>query len=387
MYLTKWEEKALQGEFGEPLRMAMNVLVKVCKALKGEKLIEITHAHVSGISYFNIGDEGLELLQDLAKKKTRVLVYTTANPSSIALIDEFASVYGVDVVVKQRKIVELLIAIGIDNKSFTCVPYKLRVPGYGEHLAWAESSAVIYANSIAGAKTNREGGITALMAAIAGRTCFCGMHIDENRCPTELIEVSFPVNSIALASALGLFIGKVVRGIPYIKAVFRLHGDIRDIAIRSMLSSIASTSSTALALVEGITPGYANINLKGLEKISVDIDDVKDFIGGRCSDAMFLGCPHIDIKEAEELLADIVGQLKGYGIKKVYIAIPSLDLHKLSELNRVIDGIDIVYLPGVCPVVSNLKLAKVYSLSTIHGKAYHYLPKLAGASSCLLNIA
>lgn len=387
MYLTKWEEKALQGEFGEPLRMAMNVLVKVCKALKGEKLIDIAHAHISGISYFNIGDEGLELLQDLARKRARVLVYTTANPSSIAIIDEFASVYGVDVVVKQRNIVESLIAIGIDDKSFTCVPYKLRAPRYGEHLAWAESSAVIYANSIAGAKTNREGGITSLMAAIAGRTCFCGMHINENRRPTELIEVSFPVNSIALASALGLFIGKVIRGIPYIKAVFKLNGVIRNIAIRSMLSSIASTSNTSLALIEGITPDYANADLKGLEKISVGINDVKDFIDGKCSDAMFLGCPHIDIEETEELLADIVGRLKGYGIKKVYIAIPLLGLHKLSELNRVIDGIDIVYLPGVCPVVSDLKLTKIYSISTIHGKAYHYLPKLAGVSSCLLNIA
>ncbi|MEM1644350.1 MAG: aconitase X [Ignisphaera sp.] len=385
--MSKWEEKALQGEFGEPLRIAMNVLAKVCKSLKAKRLIEIVHAHVSGISYFNIGDEGLELLQDLARKGANVTVYTTANPSSIVIAKEFASVYDDDVVVKQRNIVDLLVAMGIDSKSFTCIPYKLRTPGYGEHLAWAESSAVIYANSVFGARTNREGGITSLMAAIAGRTCFCGMHMDENRHPTELIEVKFPINSIALASALGLYIGKVVRGIPYIKATLKLSGVFRDIAIRSMLSSIASTSNISLAFIEGISPDSININPKALEKISVDINEAKYFIGEKCSDELFLGCPHIDIEEAKELLTNIIGNLREFGIKKIYIAIPLLNLYSLSELNKVINGIEVVYLPGVCPIVSNLKLAKIYSLSTIHGKAYYYLPKLAGISSCILNIA
>ncbi|MEM0371486.1 MAG: aconitase X catalytic domain-containing protein [Ignisphaera sp.] len=386
MYLSKWEEKALQGEFGEALQLSMNVLVKVCRALKAEKLVEISHAHVSGVSYFNIGDEGIEFLEDLVKKGAKTSIYTTANPASIAFLDKFRDSYSSEIIVKQRKIIDILMSIGIDRKSFTCIPYKLRMPVLGEHLAWAESSAVIYANSILGAKTNREGGITALMAAIAGRTCFSGMHLDENRCPTETIVIDFPIRSIAEASATGLYIGNAVRGIPYIKMKMYIDEKLKNVALRSFLASLASTSSCPLVLIEGVSPEAQKYVDKhsSLEKISIDFKDVQTFFDSMCSPILYLGCPHIDIDELELILRNSIEVLKILKIEKLYVSVPMYEQEKILKYIGSLEGIEIVYLPGACPVVSDLKNLK--AMSTVHGKARHYIPKTAGASACLVDI-
>lgn len=387
MYLTKWEEKALYGEFGEAISIAMNVLTKVCKALKARSLVEISHAHISGVSYFNIGDEGVEFLEDLVNKDAYVSIYTTLNPSSIASLAMFESIYDNKVTAKQKKIIKLFEKMGVDKKSFTCIPYKLRMPKHGEHLAWAESSAVIYANSVIGAKTNREGSIVSVMAAIAGRTCFCGMHLDEERYPTEIIEVEFPVESIAIASALGLYIGKIAKGIPYIRINIRLREKFREIAIRSMLASVASTSNLALTVIEGISPEAKNINnLASLEKTSIDFNEIERFIESGGQGIMYLGCPHIDLDEAREIINAIIDKLKDKGITKIYASIPLYEVNKLNSLVNSISGVEVVYLPGACLVVSKLNNITNF-VSTIHGKAHHYIPKLTGIQTCLLNIA
>jgi predicted aconitase len=388
MYLTKWEEKALQGEFGEAVQLAMSVIVKVCKALKGVRLVEIAHAHVSGISYFNIGEEGLQLLEDIVNKNAKVCVYTTANPASIAIAEEFKARYSNEIVVKQLRILELLVTMGIDGRSFTCTPYKLRMPKLGEHLAWAESSAVIYANSILGARTNREGGITALMAAITGRTCFSGMHLDEERSPTEVIEVGFPVDSVALASALGLYIGRITRGIPYIKMKLKIRSNLLNVALKSMLSSIASTSSLSLALIENISPEAGKADVKSLDKISIDYREVRDLIESRCAGSLLLGCPHVDAEEIKELLSEVEPKLRSYGIERIYIAVPISEVENMQKfyLPREVQGIEIIYLPGVCPIVSDLRTAGIGIISTPHGKAFHYLPRISGVQACLTNI-
>ena len=213
MYLNRTEEKMLSGEYGEVMRKAIEILVKVGEALGAEKLIEIGHAHISGVSYFNIGDEGLELLRDISREGVKVKVYTTANPYSLAGLGLYKDE---SIVRKQRELIDILIKLGVDRESFTCIPYKLRRPAKGEHLAWAESSAVIYANSILGAYTNRESGITALMAALVGKTYDAGMHRLENRRVEVEVNVEFDVSSILESSLLGLHIGRIVKGIPLI---------------------------------------------------------------------------------------------------------------------------------------------------------------------------
>ncbi len=373
----------------------MRVIVEVGEALGAEKLIPISHAHISGISVHNIGIEGVEFIEEIALKGARVSVYTTANPCSLAYLEKYKDVYGEELYELQQRVVRALSMIGVDSRSYTCIPYVLRRPVIGEHLAWAESSAVIYANSVLGARTNREGGPVALMAAIAGRTYYAGLHIDENRVPRILVKVELDVDSVAMASAIGLYVGEVASEIPLIRARLAADSVMRDVLIKSMLASIATTSSLAMVFLDGITPELRRIRVEisQLEKLSVDLEDIKHYFDEFCSNVLLLGCPHLTMAEIRAIVGepDKVEQLKRLGIEKVIVAIPKLVGLIESDLRNEISryfakrGIELEFLPGVCPVVSDLRSVGLESVSTVHGKAWHYIPRLAGVKACLVN--
>ncbi len=388
MYLDRIDERILNGEYGEAKRLALKILVSIGEALGAEKLIPISHAHISGVSYFNIGDEGLEFLEDMLVKGAKTLVFTTANPYSIAIHESYTKYYSSDIVEKQKKIVDILIRIGVAPNSFTCIPYKIRRPIYGEHVAWAESSAVIYANSILGVYTNRESGVSALMASIIGKTYYAGMHIDENRTPKEYVIVRGNVKTISLASILGLYIGRNSKNIPLIDVSIAVENAVyKELILRNLLASIATTSDLPLAIIKNETPItiYRTIDVNLLERIEVDVEELKLFTEEKCSNTLFLGCPHMMPEEAEFILNTIdFEEIKMLGIEKILIAIPIQNGDKIGKKRR--KGIEIEYIPGVCPVVSNLMTIHINFLATVHGKAHHYIPRLSGIKSCMMNI-
>jgi len=390
MYLSSIEEKMLNGEYGEVVEKAMKVIVKVGETLGAERLVEISHAHVSGVSYFNIGDEGLELLEDLSNRGARVLVYTSANPYSfagLALYKDYS------LLEKQMRIVKSLIKIGIDPNSFTCTPYKLRKPGIGEHLAWAESSAVIYANSVLGARTNRESGLTALMAALIGRTYYADMHKIENRKACEEVVVLFDIDSILIASLLGLYIGKVAQCIPYIRAKYRAESKlIFDLMVRNMLASISATSDLPMAVLEGVTPQHTYV-IERNEIISVNLKELEDMDLKCYSDTMLIGCPHVTLDELKLLLMDRhLDLLKKQGIQRIIVTVPKYVEKHDNEVNALIQrmrekySIEVQILPGSCAVVSNLRFLNFMTIATPHGKALHYLQNLAGVKPCTIHV-
>jgi len=390
MFLSKWEERALQGEYGEALQIAMRFLVNMGEIFGAEKLIEISHAHISGISYFNIGDEGIEFLRDLAKVNATTRTYTTANPYSISL--DLPHKFPRNIVAKQAEIVELLNKIGIDEKSYTCLPYILRRPAPGEHLAWAESSAVIYANSILGARTNREGGISALMAAIAGRTYYSGMHLDEFRKPTEVFIYDGKVDSIAIASLLGIYIGLHTQGIPYIAARSIAK---RDIVLRNLLASIATTSSSPMAFIEGVTKENVDEQyLSSLGRHVITESDLRKY-GSECNaPVLLLGCPHVATEsELNELLTETYNSIKSGKLKanRIIVTIAPTVEFRSSETRNLVDklrsaDVEVLILRG-CTVVTNIKMLNIDSVATPHGKAAYYLEKLWGVKSCISGTA
>jgi len=378
----------LSGEFGEALAVAMKVLVEVGEALGAERLIPVSHAHVSGISIFNIGVSGVELLEKLVSMNARVRVYTTANPYSMAI--EIPQFFDEKIVALQRRVVELLTAMGIDESSFTCIPYALRRPGYGEHLAWAESSAVIYANSVLGARTNREGGIVALLAGIAGRTYEAGMHLDENRRPSLRILVEVPATSIWIASAIGLYVGSVSKDIPFVSMGIDRDPVAARLYLKNFLASVATTSSLPMVFIENVTPERIDEKeLASLERVSIDRKEIENYIEERCSSTLLLGCPHLDLDEVRYVLRKLLTNEVSKFFNHVMIFVPrrfevSDDVRNLIiELKR--RGLEVALFRGCCPVVTDLRNVVVEPLATVHGKARHYIPKLAGVPCCLVN--
>ncbi len=340
MYLTKEEERILSGHAGVELAEAMKIVVKVGEALGAEKLIPISHAHASGISYENIGDPGLEWLKRFRGLKVRV--FSTFNPVGFDL--EKWDLFVDEVFYKkQMEIINVLLSLGF-HKSMTCVPYLLRRPKVGEHLAWGESSAIAYANSVLGAFTNREGGPVALASALIGKTYYSGLHILENRVATT--EIRLPkINDIAEAGAAGLIVGEIIKNeIPLVKG-------LDNFLARHFLAAAAASGSLALAVIDGITPKETYL-LDITEKIDIDRKEIEELISDASEpfDASFHGCPHL--WGPEEVIPCSWNALPGfYDIRGEKI------------------------LKGTCFVVMPLRKTGWKRIVTTSGKAYFYLKK------------
>jgi predicted aconitase len=154
MYLTQEEEQILNGEAGNTLRQAIEILVTLGDIYGAERLIPIKSAQIAGVSYKTIGDAGLEWISDL---QSRVKVPAILNPAGMDLKDWKRLRISPDFAEKQKSIVQAYEKLGISCEC-TCTPYILEgfEVCYGDHLAWSESSAVSYVNSVIGARTNRE---------------------------------------------------------------------------------------------------------------------------------------------------------------------------------------------------------------------------------------
>ena len=346
MYLTKEEEKILEGEEGEAKRLAMEIVVRVGEALGAERLVDVSHAHVSGISYYNIGDPGLEFIEELARLGARFKVFTTFNPVGVVLGPDRIGLNDPKALAKQARILKALLRMGAAYTA-TCTPYRVRKPRPGEHLAWGESSAVAVANTLYAARTNREGGPVALAAAVVGKTYYWGLHLDENRTPNLKVVVERgAVRGEASAGLVGYLIAKynptakpVVYGVPPSERL-----------VISMCAAAAAQGSIAICFVEGASPEFKKASRVGVEdKLVITRGDIEEAAKEvSCAengepDTLFLGCPHYSAEEALTAL----GRAKRW--RRVLIAVPAATWTHYPR--RVRDRATL--LPGTCPVVAD----------------------------------
>ena len=167
MYLTKEEEKILNGEKGEVMGRMFRLLVRLGEIYGADKMIPVKSVQVAGVSYKSIEDPGTEFLDDIASKGAKVKVLTYLNPAGMDLENWEKLGFPKDFAKKQLRIMDAFKRMGIIVTA-TCTPYLAgNLPRFREHIAWSESSAVSFANSVIGARTNREGGPSALAAATA----------------------------------------------------------------------------------------------------------------------------------------------------------------------------------------------------------------------------
>lgn len=373
MYLTKEEERMLSGELGGPAAKAIEVLVRIGEALGAERLIEVSHAHVSGVSYFNIGDFGLEFVEDLSEAGARFSVYTTANPYA-ALADYGGRGFNNSVFSRQARIVEALRRMGV--RSFTCTPYYVRRPQQGEHVAWAESSAVLYANSVLGAMTNREPGVVALFSGIVGRTYLGEAH---RGLPPEarfVVEVERPRDP-SEAGAYGLLVGESLGS--SIPVVYGLEG-CPEAYLKEFLAAFATSSPSHLAILDGVTPGYGRVSTAGAERLAFgrrDIQRLYSEADGCQSPLYLIGCPHLSLEELGEIISKVERVRRG----ELWITVGE---HCGQHL-RVGSVRNLKVLFGGCAVTTRLDLLGVDCVITDSAKALSYLPKLAGVRAFLMS--
>jgi predicted aconitase len=372
MNLTKDEEKMLNGEEGYAARKSMEILVALGDIYGAEQLIKIGSVQVAGVSYHNLGDAGLEFLNELAKDG-RVKVLTTLNPAGMDLENWRQLGISEDFAIKQNLVIDAFRRMGI-IASCTCTPYLIgNLPRYGEHIAWSESSAVTFANSVIGAKTNREGGPSALAAAFVGKTPCYGLHLDENRVPEVHVHVAASLTKISDWGALGYCIGKKAENkIPYITGIHE--GELDE--LKSFCASVVTYGSKPLFYMQGITPG-AGVHQPPREKITIENADLKeayDKINDEATDIdlVCVGCPHCSIKEIAELARLIEG--KKVSAKTEFWVATSRTAKQLADqrgYTLIIEKAGGKFACDTCMAVAPLK-GRFKSLATTSAKGCFY---------------
>ncbi len=368
MFLSKEEERMLRGDYGEAVSEAMKIIVKVGEALSAERLIPVTHAHASGISYGTIGEPGLYWLKSLGDRGAKVRIFSTVNPIGMDIDDPHKIPVGREFYEKQIQVLESLSRMGF-RITVTCTPYYIRSPKVKEHLAWGESSAVAYANSVLGAYTNREGGMLTIAAAIVGRTYYGGMHLDENRVTKYKVTVKGIVDPTEW-SAIGLEVGEIVGGnVPrYINAPGN------ELSVKLMLAASAASGSVALSVIEGLTPN-GTYHIGDEEKIELGRDSIEKYFGNlEDAELIFHGCPHSSLEELEYLNSRIK---EVSGKREVWIA-TSPHVYSLAEGRGTVRELErkgVKVVKGTCSVVTPLEKLGFRRVATTSAKTYFYLKR------------
>lgn len=380
MYLTSEEEAMCNGEYGETIRKSMDILVALGDIYGAEKLVDITSAQVSGVSYKTIGQAGLEYLEDLAKDDKGVATVTsTLNPPGTDLDNWDKFGFPEEFSIKQNQIVDAYGKLGI-TKTCTCTPYLVgNVPRFRDHISWSESSAVAFVNSVIGARTNREGGPGALAAAIVGKTPLYGFHLQENRTADWIIDVETELSG-ADFGALGYIVGQNVGGdVPY----FTLRNTPNNNDLKTLGAALASSGSVALYHIEDVTPEYdvADKN-EASEKITITKEDIlqtreKLTTTDKEADLICLGCPHASLEEIKKV-ADIV---KGKTIKNKLWICTSINVKASADrmgYTKTIENAGGNIVCDTCMVVAPIEDMGFEVIGVNSAKAANYVPSMCG---------
>jgi len=386
MYLSKVEEKILNGESGEVTERLFRLLVRLGDIYGADKMIPVGSVQVAGVSYKSIGDPGTEFLEDMASKKAKVKVLTYLNPAGMDLENWKDYGFPEDFAKNQLRIMDAFRKMGIVVTS-TCTPYLAgNLPRFREHIAWSESSAVSFSNSVIGARTNREGGPSALAAAICGVTPNYGLHLWENRQPSVKINVDVDLDFNSDFGALGWYVGKQVKNKkPYFTGIKNANTD----QLKALGAAMAASGAVALYHVEGLTPEADLVEKKRLETISFGKSELKETYGklnsGKKPDIVILGCPHASLRE----ISTLADKLKGKKLKKPVWICTSRVVKEASErmgYNEIIAKAGGAVIADTCMVVSPIEEMGYKTTGVNSGKAANYLPGFCKQEVCFANI-
>lgn len=283
------------------MKKALELLSALGKIHHAKRLIRVSSAQVSGVSYKTIGDSGIEFLRELAGSGAKARIPATLNPAGVEFGSHSQLEFPDFFVEKQREIVKLYTDMGV-LPSCTCTPYYGgNLPRLGESVAWAESSAVIYANSVLGARSNRESALSALAAAIVGKIPRYGLHLEENRAPTFVVDVAAPMLSEADFAALGYYVGQRFEGVPY----FRVRRKPRGEELKTLGAALA-TGKVSMFHCHRVTPEASLYSTEGLEVVEITPEQISETYRQLNStqdvDIVAVGCPHSSIQEVREVI-------------------------------------------------------------------------------------
>ncbi len=384
--LTDRDQEMLAGEYGQAAEMAMRILMTMAKVYGASHLLDIESAHIDGCLYH--GYSGLEFARRLVDGGAQVIVPTTLNVGAVDLLHPDYFQGSSDVGRFATELMHAYQQMGC-QPIFTCAPYQAtQRPSFGTQIAWAESNAIVFANSVLGARTNRYGDFIDICAAVTGRAPAVGLHLARNRRGQILYRLtSIPDRLLGediLYPILGYLIG--ARSGTKIPVIEGLLPQTTEDQLKALGAAAASSGAVALFHAVGVTPEAPTLadafhNQPPEEIIPVTLDDLRSTLAhlgtvpdGRI-DVVALGSPHFSPDEFAQLMPLLEAYPPDPQIEFIVCTnrLVLTDLKQRGWLEQCLNaGVRVVV--DTCVVVTPIVHARQGILMTNSGKFAHYSP-------------
>jgi predicted aconitase len=389
--LSASDRAMLDGELGEAARLAIRIVADLAGVMDADRLIDVASAHVDGCLYH--GPAGLEFAERLVAGGAAVSVPTTLNTGSLDLLHPELVRETPERANAARRQMDLYAAMGC-RATWTCAPYQLPGrPSLGQHIAWAESNAIVFANSVLGARTNRYGDFIDICAAITGRVPDAGLHREENRRAQLVFRLSGISDRLLEEDVLYPVLGQVV-GREAGNAVVAIEGlplNTTEDRLKALGAAAASSGSVALFHAVGITPEAPTLDVAlGGHRASRTVEITPERLRAARDEltttsredvaAVTLGTPHFSLAEFEALMP----LLDGIRVNPHVDLFISTGRDVLSEVERRgwlphVRAAGARIVTDTCPYITPIMRVKDGPVMTNSAKTAWYAPMNVGA--------
>ena len=388
--LNDKDMEMLRGDCGPATKMAMSILVRMAEVAEAKELLDITGAHIDSTVY--IGDAGLEFAERLARLGAKVSVPTTLNVSG--LDEHHWQEWAVPSEWARQAHRQMLAYQSMGTiPTWTCAPYQTEMkPSFGQQIAWGESNAIVFANSVLGARTERYPDMFDICCAITGRAPAIGLHLTENRAGNLLLQLKDIPEALQHSDdfypVLGHFIGKVsLERIPVINGLNIIPNEDQ---LKALGAAAASSGAVALFHMIGVTPEAPTLESafqgsQPQETISVTMDMLREsrraltHTDSEKLDIVVLGSPHFSLAEFKLLAPLVQGKQKHPDVKFLVTSSRAMtQLAKQAGFLDLLQDFGAQLTVDTCILTSPMLPPEMKYLMTNSAKFAYYAPGLLG---------
>jgi len=391
LQLTDYDRALLDGEYGPGAQMAMRIIVRMAGVFGAERLLDITAAHIDSTIF--MGDATLEYAERLASLGAKVAVPSTTNVSGVDEHGWTAWPVPPDWAEKAKRQMDAYRRMGC-IPCFTCAPYQSEPrPAFGQQIAWGESNAIAFANSVLGARTERYPDLLDICAAITGRVPATGLHLTENRAGQVLVRLEGIHKALqaddSFYPVLGHLTGRLAgERIPVIDGVTV---QATEDQLKALGAAAASSGAVALFHVVGVTPEAPTLEaaFQGRAPLSSTTVGMPELRAARLElttatgdrlDMVLLGSPHFSLAEFRQLAPLLVGQVRRPRVR--FLVTTSRAVALLAERSGLLEplrrfGGQITV--DTCPLASPMLPPEIRTLMTNSAKYAYYAPGMLNA--------
>ncbi len=386
--LSDLDRELAGGAHGAAAAFAMRLLIRFADAVAARRFIAIESAHVDGCLY--LGRASLDFVERMAALGGKVRAPTSLNVGSLDLIHPELFRGSDEVRVNGARLMRAHVELGC-APTFTCAPYQTaHRPRFGAQIAWGESNAIVFANSVVGARTNRYGDFIDLCCAMTGRAPEYGLHLAENRFARAFVQIDGIPDGwdaervcVSVGHTIGQLCGSLV------PAIVGLPADVDEDNLKALGAAAASSGAVALFHVVGITPEAPDLETasgglapKLLLRLSADnlrasARSLSDVADGAPLAAVTLGTPHFSLAEFARLMPLLDGPRP---IVDIWVNCSRATLADLSARGweERLRAVGVTLVVDSCTYVTTLMRVGAGAVMTNSGKCAYYAPANLG---------